>query len=138
MCGGVMYIRNNKIEKVYFPNPKAELPVLCRDNSIEYVKWGRRSSQNGDLPIGGWARLESLKKGYWDQYFPKHVKIMIDEFMERDKSAGQTHWFSVTKGAYVHGIVARMNNEVRLYVVTVATPENDIHDRWPRIIANTR
>ncbi|MBK2124854.1 hypothetical protein IB691_06290 [Fangia hongkongensis] len=132
-----MYIRDEEIHKVYFPNPKALLPVLKRDGSLEYMPWGRREKQSGALPLGGWARLESLKKGMWNKYFPKHCKIIVNEFMERDKATGQTNWFTVTKGHYIHGIIAQDNGEIRLYVVTIAAQDTDIHDRYPRIIANT-
>ena len=30
------------------------------------------------------------------------------------------------------------NYEMRLYVVTIPAHDKDIHDRWPRIIVNTR
>lgn len=138
MCGGVMYIRDNEIKKVYFPNPYAELPVLKNDGSLDYIRWGRREKQPGELPLGGWCRLESLKKGIWDKYFPKHCKIRVDEFMERDRATGQSHWFSVTKGSYIHGVIARSEDEIRLYVVTIAAPDNDIHDRWPRILNDSK
>ena len=138
MCGGAMYIRDEEIQKVYFPNPKALLPVLKRDDSLVYLPWGRREKQAGQLPLGGWAQYESLKKGIWDKYFPRHVKIMVNEFMERDKATGQTSWFSVTKGSYIHGIIAHLQDEIRLYVVTIPAHDKDIHDRWPRIIVNTR
>ena len=62
MCGGAMYIRDEEIQKVYFPNAKALLPVLKRDDSLVYLPWGRREKQAGQLPLGGWAQYESLKK----------------------------------------------------------------------------
>ena len=133
-----MYIKEDEIQKIYFPNPTAVLPVLKRDGSFMYCPWGRREKQEGALPLGGWAQLESLKKGIWDKYFPKHVKIYVQEFMERDKATGQTNWFSVTKGSYIHGIIAQHNNEFRLYVVTIPSHDKDIHDLWPRIIVDTK
>ena len=135
MCGGVYYSHDGEDKKVYFPNPYALLPVRMRDKSIELLAWGRRKEQLGNLPLGGWARLESINTGRWDKYFPKPVKIPVKSFMEKDH-VGQSHWFDLTKGQCIQGLVARDKDESRLYDVTV-TPEDPsaVHDRWPRIVS---
>ena len=42
MCGGVYYTHNGQDVRVYFPNPKARLPVTMRGGAIELLAWGRR------------------------------------------------------------------------------------------------
>jgi hypothetical protein len=49
---------------------------------------------------------------------------------------GVSHWFDVTPGKWIQGLVARWEHERRVYVVTI-TPELEdaVHDRWPRIVS---
>lgn len=136
MCGGVYYSHNGQDVRVYFPNPKALLPVIKKDKKIELLPWGRRKEQRGHLPLGGWARLDSIYAGRWDKWFPVPVKLPIQQFMEKDIQ-GNSHWFDITKGQFIQGLIARDKYEQRVYVVTI-TPELEdaIHERWPRILSN--
>ncbi|MES9898908.1 MAG: hypothetical protein ABW148_07785 [Sedimenticola sp.] len=135
MCGGVYYLIEGQEVRTYFPNPKACLPVRKRVGGIELLPWGRRKSQAGKLPLGGWARLESIYEGRWDRWFPTPVKLNISQFMEKDIEGG-SHWYDLTPGKWVQGLVAHWDNERRVYVVTI-TPEREdaVHDRWPRIMS---
>ncbi len=135
MCGGVHYNHKGQEVRVFFPNPKAVLPVKCRDGDSQLVAWGRRKHQVGKLPMGGWARLDSIYAGRWDRWFPRPVKLLIQGFMEKDME-GRSHWYELTKGQWVQGLVVRHNQEQRIYVVTVEPePEDAVHDRWPRILS---
>jgi hypothetical protein len=135
MCGGVYYIINGEEVRTYFPNPKACLPVKKRLGGIELLPWGRRQQQAGDLPLGGWARLDSIYAGRWDKWFPTPVKLMVSQFMEKDIE-GHSHWFDITPGKWIQGVVAHWNNERRVYVVTIAPEmEEAVHERWPRILS---
>lgn len=135
MCGGVYYTFNGEDIRVYFPNPKAKLPVRKKDGNTVLLPWGRRKEQKGVLPLGGWARLDSIYAGRWDRWFPIAVKLPIKSFMEKD-IIGNSHWFDLTKGKYIQGLVARDGQEQRVYVVTV-DPEmaEAVHERWPRIVS---
>ncbi len=135
MCGGVYYIINGEEVRTYFPNPKASLPVRKRDGTTELLPWGRRKAQLGKLPLGGWARLESVYEGRWDRWFPVPVKIMVSQFMEKDIE-GSSHWFDITAGKWIQGLVAQWDNERRIYVITI-TPEMEeaVHERWPRVLS---
>jgi hypothetical protein len=135
MCGGVFYNHNGQDIRVYFPNPRATLPVMTRNHEVELLPWGRRKEQAGHLPLGGWARLESIYQGRWDKWFPVPVKLPVKQFMEKDIQ-GNSHWFDLTPGQFIQGLIARDKYEQRVYVVTV-TPELDdaVHDRWPRILS---
>jgi len=134
LCGGVYYSVNGQEVRTYFPNPKACLPVRLRDGSIEQLPWGRRKTQAGALPLGGWARLDSIYAGRWDRWFPLPVKLMISQFMEKDIE-GNSHWFDLTRGTWIQGLIARERHERRVYVVTITPEEADaVHERWPRIM----
>ena len=134
MCGGVYYTIGEQDIRVYFPNPKAMLPVRKKSGSIDLLPWGRRKQQAGELPLGGWARLDSIYAGRWDRWFLIPVKLSIKSFMEKDLE-GQSHWYDLTTGQYIQGLLARNKNEQRIYVVTVTPEMSDaVHDRWPRII----
>ncbi len=135
MCGGVYYTYQGADIRVYFPNPKAALPVQTKDRHVELLPWGRRKEQAGQLPLGGWARLDSIYAGRWDKWFPVPVKIPVKSFMEKDLE-GHSHWYDLTKGQWIQGLVARDAHERRLYVVTVEPEMADaVHDRWPRIMS---
>ena len=135
MCGGVYYTHKGQDIRVYCQNPKATLPVITKNNDIELLPWGRRREQKGNLPMGGWARLDSIYSGRWDKWFPIPVKLPIKQFMEKDIQ-GNSHWFDITKGQFIQGLIARDKYEQRIYVVTI-TPELEdaVHDRWPRILS---
>ena len=135
MCGGVYYLINGQEVRTYFPNPKACLPVKKKIKDVELLPWGRRKNQAGRLPLGGWARLESIYAGRWDKWFPTPVKLVISQFMEKDIE-GSSHWFDITPGKWIQGLVAHWHNERRVYVVTI-TPESEdaVHERWPRIMS---
>ena len=134
MCSGVYYSFNGQDTRVYFPNPAASLPARTRSGCIQRLPWGRRSTQAGQLPLGGWARLDTIYAGRWDRWFPVPVKIPVKSFMEKDLE-GHTRWYDLTRGQWIQGLVARHRHERRIYIVTL-TPEmaDAIHDRWPRIL----
>lgn len=137
MCGGAHFQYGDDYMRMYFPNPKAMLPVLKKDGSIELLPWGRRQTQDGKLPITGWAKIESIYGGRWERYFPKPVKIPVLAFMEKDFE-GNSHWYDLQKGQYLQGLVAKEGSERRVYVVTLEPEPEDaqIHSRWPRVVQN--
>ena len=133
MCGGILYLNLGKLVRVYFPNPKATLPVRTKSGESILLPWGRRKEQRGVLPLGGWARLDSIYAGRWDKWFPKPVKCPIASFMEKDIE-GQSHWYDLNSDQYIQGLVAHSGNEQRIYIVTISPEQEDaIHNRWPRV-----
>ena len=135
MYGGVLYSFEGQEIRVFFPNPRATLPVRTHDGEVVLLPWGRRQGQVGKLPLGGWARLDAIYAGRWDRWFPVPVKLPISAFMEKDIE-GRSHWYEIMKGQWLQGLVARDKYEQRIYVVTV-TPESEdaVHERWPRIMS---
>lgn len=137
MCGGARYIDcNGKDWKVFFPSPKAALPVW-RGNDVEWIKWGRRKEES--LPgfvQGGWARYDSILAGKWQRYEPELVQLAVISFMEKDVDRN-SYWIDVPPGMALEGLIVICENEARLYVVTEDTPQEYswVHDRWPRLQA---
>lgn len=121
--------------KSFFPNPFSQLPVLMRDGNVTLLPWGRRHEQKGSLPIGGWARLDSIYAGRWDKYFPKPVKLPVLRYMEKDYT-GKSHWYDLMDRQFIQGLLAKDGNELRVYVVTCEANivDRDFHDRTPRVM----
>ena len=135
MCGGVEFIHGGRDYRLYFPNPRAVLPVRTRDGDARLMPWGRRTSQLGKLPRGGWARLDSVYAGRWDRFFPVPVKIPVTRFMEKNLD-GQSRWFEIPEGQWIQGLIAKEKHEQRVYIVTIEPGIEDAdYDRWPRIRA---
>jgi hypothetical protein len=140
MCGGARYIdKTGKDWKIYFPNPKAALPVQREGNEIEWVKWGVRSEEQNvfhGFVSGGWARIDSIEAGKWDRCRPERVKLAVIAFMEKGANR-VSHWIDVPKGTAIDALIVTIEDERRLYIVTENTPLffSWIHDRWPRLIS---
>jgi len=138
MCGGVEFKNGGKTQRVYFPSPKAALPVRLRSGKVAWLPWGRRESEAIALPQGGCARLESVQAGTWDRYHPQAVLIPAARFMEKDHD-GHSRWYAVPENEWLQGLVTRGPGEPRLYVVTLEPPHElaVLHDRWPRLVSKT-
>jgi hypothetical protein len=136
MPEAIIFHHHGQAHTVYFARPKAVLPVLMANGDVKLVTWGRRQNETSEMPLGGWARLPSVHDGKWSLYTPKPVHLTIAKFMQSDFE-GRTHWYEVTRGQYIQGLLANLENEYRVYVVTIIPELLDIcHDRWPRIIVH--
>lgn len=134
MPEAVMFHHQGKVHTVYFARAKSLLPVKLATGEIKLVTWGRRQHENSEMPLGGWARLNAIHDGKWSQYLPKPVQLPIDKFMKTDYE-GKIHWYEVTKGQFIQGLLAHEEDEYRVYIVTIIPELMDIcHDRWPRIV----
>ena len=75
MCGGVevagRITGNGRARRIYFQSPRAELPVVQPDGSIEWIAWGRRPRQPGALPASGWARENCMTLEAWGAIGPR-------------------------------------------------------------------
>ena len=140
MPEAIIFNYQQKIHTVYFTQANAVLPVKLKNGECKLITWGRRESENSEMPLGGWARLNSIKdasKHQWNLYFPKPVQIPVDKFMEKNFE-GKTCWYEVTKGKCIQGLLAHEENEFRIYIVTIE-PEDlmNCHYRWPKIVTNS-
>ena len=137
MPEAVVFHHQGKIYTVYFARANAMLPVKLATGGIKLVTWGRRQQENSEMPLGGWARIQSIHEGKWTQYFPKPVLLPIEKFMKTDFE-GHIHWYEVTKGQWIQGLLANLDEEYRVYIVTITPEVLDIcHDRWPRIVVRS-
>jgi len=136
MCAGVECKDGNRIVRVYFPNPRAALPVRLKSGATSWLAWGRREGETPAFPLGGWARLESIQAGKWEKYKPRPVVIAVQRFMEKDRQ-GVSHWFEIPETKMIQGLLANQGAESRLYVVTTRAPSElpGFHERWPRLVA---
>lgn len=140
-CVGVEAREADKTWRIYFPNPKAAIPVLLEESrQLDWIHWGRRKEEPGSGPQGGWARLSSIHAGTWEKYRPRRGYAMVQRFMEKDGQPGEknrvSHWFDVPEGAALECLVIGEGEERRVYVVTTEPPAGYewIHDRWPLLV----
>jgi hypothetical protein len=137
MPESVIFQYQNKVHTISFTQGKAVLPVKLKNNECGLVTWGRREHENSEMPLGGWARLSSIKNeknSHWNMYLPKPVKILADKFMEKDFE-GRPCWYEVTKGKCIQGLLAQHENEFRVYIVTIDPEDLSIgHYRWPHVV----
>ena len=47
MCGGASYIHHGEHMRVYFPNPKAKLPVIVKNNETKLMLWVNYRLEDG-------------------------------------------------------------------------------------------
>ena len=141
MCGGVEAREAGKTWKIYFPNPKAAIPVLLEGSTqLDWIQWGRRKEEQGNGPQGGWARLSTVQGGGWGKYKPRPGFAMVQRFMEKEGESGGkkrlSHWFDVPNGYALKCLVIGEGEQQRVYVVTTEPPAEYawIHDRWPMLI----
>lgn len=135
MCNGVIYLEGRQAKRCHFTQPQAALPVVLRGNGVAPITWGRREGEGGRLPLGGWAQLSAIRAQAWDSWQPRPVRLLLQGFMEQDIQ-GRGHWFTLTSGQWVQGLLARHDREQRVYVVTLQ-PEipGALYPRWPRIVS---
>jgi len=92
-------VRDNPLlDKAHRNSAWATLPVRKKNGQIELIPWGRRSTQEGKLPMGGSARREAIHAGRWDRFKPKPVRLAISSFMVKDFE-GNSHWYDLTRCA---------------------------------------
>lgn len=143
MCGGVEAREADRIWRIYFPNPKAALPVLDESGQLEWITWGRRKGEPGGGPPGGWARSETIANGGWDKYQPRRAIAVVQRFMEKEGSADSggkrpSHWFDVPADSALDCIIIVDGQKTRAYLVTTEPPAEYhwIHDRWPLLVGH--
>lgn len=136
MCWAVRFIHNGADRQSRFERGGAKLPVSTRGGAqVLLLPWGRRPREQGQLPVGGWAKLTHIQAGVWDRFNPRSVKLSVMAFAERDVT-GQEQWFPVTSGQFIQGCVASFESERRVYVVTLdCAPDETEFERWPRVVS---
>ena len=134
MCLGITYNYQNQEHRVFFLDPRAQLPVKKKSGKEILITWGRRKNEKINFPLGARALLTDIRAGYWNQWHPKAVKVYAKGFAEQDIE-GQAGWFDVTKGKWIQALLARNGVESRIYIVTITPIIREMaYERWPRVL----
>lgn len=145
-CGGIyLDITTNKLIKIFFPIPNVLIPVVDENGAYEVCQWGQRENDKDlvkELPITGWARIETLDKPYWKKYNPKKVVIPFKSFFEKDKNdsiypKNKATEFKLKEGETLQGLLIERSSKKITYVITKPI-ENWIHDRYPVIVRSEK
>jgi hypothetical protein len=143
-CGGIyLDVTTGKLIKVYFPIPNVLFPVIDERGSFALCRWGQREKDEKlvqELPITGWARMESLEKPFWTKHKPEKVRIPLKIFMEKDRTdplypKNKATEFKLCDNEMLLGLLIKHKNEKIVYVIT-EHKKNWIHDRCPIIITS--
>lgn len=134
MCQTIYYRELHEVRKIAFRYGHAKLPVQLKTGGVMWLPWGRHQHELGQLPMGGWASLDAIVAGQWDEFMPKPIKIPVLAFDEED-IVGKSHYFKLVTGQSIQGLLARVDKELRAYIVTLTpTRHESVFMRWPRII----
>jgi hypothetical protein len=144
MCGGMLYKYINpetqllEERKVFFPQPRARIPMIGDGGTVILHQWGRRNKEEDieyDVPITGWARADKLTSNYWKHYQPDQVLLPALRFSEKGKLP-KSHWFEMPDNTYLMGLKIQRRDKHFIYVVTnPAIGELEkIHPRMPLIV----
>jgi hypothetical protein len=131
---GAIYLFRNELLKIYFANPDAQLPIRLKSGELVLATWGRRVTDEGSLPFGCCVLYDDLKQGSFDKFFPKPVKVMVNEYKLTSADGLKSEWFSLTRNQYIHGVIAREGKEQRLYIITVKTSLETPYATVPRTL----
>lgn len=140
MCGGLIF-KTNKNEQfitAYFPRPYTKIYGVNRELKIIEAYWGKRDEiefKDINMPKTGWARIESLEKGFWNKFEYTKVLIPAYKYMEKDKT-GHSHWFMLNENEFIEAILIVKENLNFIYIVTVPSTEeySKIHNRWVSVV----
>ncbi len=143
MCSGGTYldITTNKLIKVFFPIPNVLIPIIDQFGNYEICQWGQRETDKNlasELPITGWARIESLEKPYWTKHNPKKVLIPFKSFFEKDKNdpiypKNKATEFKLDDNLFLKGLLIEYEAKKVIYVITKEI-QDWIHNRHPIIV----
>lgn len=143
-CGGIyLDITTSKLIRVFFPIQNILIPVINLDGVFELCQWGQRENDKDliqNLPVTGWARIESLDKPYWTRLKPKKVLIPFKSFFEKDRNdplypKNKATEFKLKEGEFVQGLLVEGGIKKIVYVVTKGI-SGWIHDRHPVVVSN--
>lgn len=138
-CGGIyLDITTNKLIKVFFPIPNVLIPIVDQNGAYEICQWGQRENDKNlikDLPVTGWARIESLDKPYWTKYKPQKVLLPFKSFFEKDRNdplypKNKATEFKLKESEFLQGILIESPVKKIVYVITKPI-SGWIHDRCP-------
>ena len=146
MCDGIEYFLDGERKTAaYGHSTDEQLPVRARGGAIVFYRWGVLGKvyfADDNLPGWGlkfpetaWASLASIRGGEWAKFEPRPVRIFASRFVCFDPAWEQPRYFALKPGEFIQGLLARINHNARVYVVTVPPPaEYADFQRWPRVV----
>jgi len=134
MCIAAYYHLTTRTEITNFSQTGAKLPISTKNGRIALIRWGRRPTEPGALPFGGWASQESIEKGVWFKYSPQLVQLPIIRFIDINYDH-RCVWVDVLPEYSLAGLFIQNGKEKRVYVVTTkATTQHYISNKWPKML----
>jgi len=100
--------RKGRLLESFYWQRRPFLPVFEND-SIHLYEWGNRDGLL-KMPKTGWARIESLRDGFWDYLSPKTVEVPCLYGYEKKK------WFRSPYG--LKAVKVHFHNIYRVYLIT--------------------
>ena len=117
---------------VRFDEDCGEFDSACSGRSTSRTTTSRVGLK---FPETGCAPLASRRAGEWEKFEPRPVRITATRFVCFDPAWETDRYFTLTPGEFIQGLLARINLNTRVYVVTVAPPvEYAEFQRWPRVV----
>ena len=136
MCRAVeisgLYTIEGSRRRVSFPEPDATLPIHDPTHGVVWIPWGRRSDEQGELPVTGWVVEGSQTAPAWSAYAPTPVLSPVVRFMELTLD-GEARWFVVEDGKALQCLLLHHGDERRVYVVITTPPAacTQEYESWP-------
>ncbi len=134
MCQSVHFFYNDELYEADFDKSPIMLPVLKSDYDCDLIQWGSHDFKATGLPVAACAKVEDIKQGLWNKYFPRFVKIPAERFSVLN-NAGQVKWFDMLECSGLRGLLARNSSGTlsRLYVIDQPASSDliEYHKRFP-------
>ena len=149
MCIGIEFFLEGERRAVYYDSATPMLPVRARDGGLAFYRWGAHSAafyETGNkagwgakFPETGYAPLDEIREHKWAWLEPRPVRIFAARFIQVN-SWQVPCYFALKPGEFIQGLLANINQHMRLYVVTVPLPPEHTDEQWlwPRLISRGR
>ncbi|WP_044872382.1 hypothetical protein [Pseudomonas sp. LFM046] len=133
MCHSVevsgLYTAEGSRQLINYPDADAALPIHDPVRGVVWIPWGRRSHEQGELPITGWLPDDGTVPEGWGRFCPASVLARVTRFMEMTRE-GEPRWVKVEDGQSLQCLLLRHGHEQRVYVVTTQLSDPE-HRSWP-------
>jgi hypothetical protein len=135
MCMVLSFIKDNSSVLSHFSDKQITIPTRAEfSNENIHEIWGRRKTEFGVLPFGGWIAVESAKSKRWLAYNPSLVKVLAKKFMVKN-TQNIAEWFDVPDGQCIYGLTLKINKEKRVYIITTTQQTNHMfYLLWPMLV----
>jgi len=130
MCSAIEY----QGRQIWFREPKVKLPVVRRDGTVGWCRWGLGFEESHVYFHNGPSVGEhQLQEPGWQQLQPKPVRLAVDRYMITDRQ-GKEQWFDIEPRSAMRGVLTTWQGELRVYILTerASTSRQLIRSQWPK------